>query len=109
MGTCGSTSNKDVKEPKKSKDKKDQDSKEDKKTKNVTLKKELPNKYLVISGPSGVGKGTIIKEIFAAYTDHTKFSVSYTTRGPRPGEENGKDYNFISDEEFVAEIEKGNF
>lgn len=54
---------------------------------------------LVISGPSGVGKGTVVKELLK---DKEEFalSVSATTRSPRPGEENGTDYFFLSKEEF---------
>ncbi len=61
---------------------------------------------LVVSGPSGVGKGTIIKELF----EHNKnlyFSVSATTRKPRPGEQNGVDYIFKSQEEFENDIANG--
>jgi len=104
MGICGSTTNKEANDPSKNKD-----SKKDKDSKKLQIKAENPNKFFLISGPSGVGKGTLLKELFANYPNQTKFSVSYTTRGPRPGEENGKDYNFITEEEFVAEIEKGNF
>ena len=61
---------------------------------------------LVVSGPSGVGKGTIIKKLF----EHNKnlyFSVSATTREPRPGEENGVHYLFKSREEFENDIANG--
>lgn len=64
-------------------------------------------RFIVVSGPSGVGKGTIcnllIKELNAQY------SVSYTTRNPREGEVDGVNYNFISMEEFKEGIEKGDF
>ena len=46
---------------------------------------------LVISGPSGAGKGTLYNRVLAADPTFT-FSVSYTTRGPRPGDVDGKDY-----------------
>ena len=55
---------------------------------------------LVISGASGTGKGTVIKELMA-HDDSLVFSVSATTRSPRPGEENGREYYFISEEEFA--------
>lgn len=55
---------------------------------------------IVICGPSGVGKGTVIKYILNKNTDF-KLSVSYTTRKQRNGEINGKDYYFVSDEEFA--------
>ena len=54
---------------------------------------------LVISGPSGVGKGTIISKLFDM-DDNLYFSVSATTRNPRPGEVNGVHYTFKSKEEF---------
>ena len=54
---------------------------------------------LVISGPSGTGKGTIIKELMAA-DKQLVFSVSATTRAPRPGEENGVHYHFMTIEKY---------
>lgn len=73
------------------------------------LKKDCKNKYLLICGPSGVGKGTLLKEVFAKYPKLTGFSVSYTNRPPREGEKHGVDYNFVTEEQFVKEIEEGNF
>lgn len=58
-------------------------------------------KIYVISGPSGVGKGTIVKALTAAYDD-IKVSVSATTRSPREGEVNGESYYFLTKEEFAA-------
>jgi len=75
----------------------------------LKLNPNSPNKYILVCGPSGVGKGTLIKELFLKYPHLTSFSVSYTTRKPRPGEQNGKDYNFVSEEEFLSEIKEGNF
>ena len=63
---------------------------------------------LVISGPSGAGKGTLYGRVLAADPDMT-FSVSYTTRAPRPGEVDGKDYHFVSEEEFVTMLERDGF
>ncbi len=63
---------------------------------------------VVISGFSGVGKGTIIKKLMEKYPDYT-FSVSATTRDPRPGEVNGREYFFISHEEFDRWVEEGRF
>ena len=63
---------------------------------------------LVISGPSGAGKGTLYGKVLAADPDMT-FSVSYTTRAPRPGEVDGKDYRFVSDGEFRAMLEQDGF
>ncbi|RMZ84220.1 hypothetical protein DV738_g646, partial [Chaetothyriales sp. CBS 135597] len=55
---------------------------------------------VVFSGPSGTGKSTLIKRLFAAHPDLFGFSVSHTTRSPRPGEENGTHYHFTTVEEF---------
>ena len=60
---------------------------------------------LVISAPSGGGKGTILKELFAQ-DENLRLSVSATTRGPRPGEEHGKQYYFLSREEFEGLIQE---
>jgi guanylate kinase len=54
---------------------------------------------VVVSGFSGTGKGTLMKELVRRYDDYA-LSVSVTTRDPRPGEENGREYFFIKDEEF---------
>ncbi len=61
---------------------------------------------LVISAPSGGGKGTILKELFAQ-DENLRLSVSATTRSPRPGEEHGKQYYFLSREEFEGLIQEG--
>ncbi|MGM0419409.1 MAG: guanylate kinase [Bacillota bacterium] len=53
----------------------------------------------VLSGPSGVGKGTVLDKIFDKYQD-IEYSVSMTTREPRPGEVDGEDYYFVSNKEF---------
>eukprot|EP00798_Chlamydomonas_sp_ICE-L_P016500 gene16500-22726_t len=60
---------------------------------------------LVICGPSGVGKGTLINKLIQEYSTRFAFSVSHTTRGPRPGEENGTHYHFADREEMQAEID----
>ena len=65
-------------------------------------------KLYVISGPSGVGKNTVIGE-FLARNKNVKLSISCTTRLPRKGEVDGVNYFFISEQEFESEIEKGNF
>lgn len=63
---------------------------------------------LVISGPSGAGKGTLYGRLLK--DDGTmNFSVSYTTRGPRPGEVDGKDYHFVSEETFARLLEEDGF
>ncbi|MCD6463156.1 MAG: guanylate kinase [Thermotogae bacterium] len=62
----------------------------------------------VISGPSGVGKSTIIKEVLKRFDDVT-FSISYTTRPRRPDEENGVDYFFVNERTFKRLIKRGEF
>lgn len=59
---------------------------------------------IVLSGPSGVGKGTVRKAIFEQGDNDFVYSVSMTTRQPRDGEVNGEDYYFVTKEEFEAEI-----
>lgn len=63
---------------------------------------------LVISGPSGAGKGTLYSKLLKADTTMT-FSVSYTTRGARPGEVDGKDYYFVDKAEFEDMLAKDGF
>jgi len=63
----------------------------------------LPHKLykpLVMVGPSGAGKGTLINELRKVHKDSFGFSVSYTTRKPRQGEKDGVDYFFVTKEEF---------
>ena len=62
----------------------------------------------VISAPSGAGKTTLLKKIMATVPG-LGFSVSHTTRPPRPGEQNGVDYHFVSREEFLAMRENNAF
>jgi len=62
---------------------------------------------LVICGPSGAGKGTLIKKVFDAFDGKFGFSVSHTTRGPREGEEDGVHYHFVEKEALEAKIEAG--
>jgi len=69
---------------------------------------EKQGKLFVIAGSSGVGKGTLIK-CFLEKNPSVKYSVSYTTRKPRPGEVNGINYYFTTKEEFEASVEKGEF
>ena len=63
---------------------------------------------MVMSAPSGAGKTTIGREMLQMFPD-LRFSVSCTTRPPRPGEVDGKDYVFISREEFQKRIAEGDF
>ncbi|CDO92091.1 unnamed protein product [Kluyveromyces dobzhanskii CBS 2104] len=64
---------------------------------------------IVISGPSGTGKSTLLKKLFAEFPTTFGFSVSSTTRKPRDGEVNGKDYNFVAVEEFKSMINEKKF
>jgi guanylate kinase len=63
---------------------------------------------LVVTGPSGVGKGTLIRALQERFPD-LRLSVSATTRPPRPGEVEGRDYHFLSPEEFDRRLEQGEF
>jgi len=65
-------------------------------------------KVFVITGPSGVGKGTLIKELLKRVPD-LELSVSATTRAPREGEVNGRDYHFLTPEEFEQRVEEKDF
>lgn len=67
-----------------------------------------PGKLIVYSGCSGVGKGTIMEHILKAFPE-LEFSVSATTRAPRPGETHGVEYFFVTHEEFDAMIEEDGF
>ena len=62
----------------------------------------------IISGPSGGGKTTLVKKVLER-SENLMFSVSYTTRKPRKGEVDGKDYRFVSEEEFRRMIGEGKF
>lgn len=64
---------------------------------------------IVISGPSGAGKSTILNRLFAAYPTKFGFSISHTTRSPRAGEQDGREYNFITKEKFVELIGENAF
>ncbi|KAJ1876789.1 guanylate kinase, partial [Coemansia sp. S17] len=70
----------------------------------------LPSKKpIVVFGPSGTGKSTLLKRLFAEYPTEFGFSVSNTTRKPRAGETNGVDYHFLTREDFIAAIELKKF
>jgi len=64
--------------------------------------------FLIVSAPSGTGKTSICREVMKMYPG-IRFSTSYTSRSPRPGEVNGKDYFFVSRDEFQAMIGRGEF
>jgi len=63
---------------------------------------------LVITGPSGVGKGTLISELLERVPE-LELSVSATTRHPRPGEVEGRDYHFLDPAEFERRVDTGDF
>ena len=67
-----------------------------------------PKKIIVITAPSGAGKSTIVKKLIQQRLD-LEFSISCTTRSPREGEVNGKDYYFITVPEFQQRIQRGDF
>jgi len=69
---------------------------------------ENNGKMFVLSSPSGAGKTTLTKKIAQENKDFT-ISISHTTRKPRPNEINGKDYYFVSKEDFDGLVRKGNF
>ncbi len=62
----------------------------------------------VVSGASGTGKTTLCREMVKVFPD-LKFSISHTTRPRRPGDEEGRDYFFVSPEEFQRMIDRGDF
>ena len=61
----------------------------------------------VITGPRRVGKSTLIKKLMAEFPDDFGFSVSHTTRDPRPGEQDGVDYHFVTREKMQSDIDAG--
>ncbi|KAF6734839.1 Guanylate kinase [Oryzias melastigma] len=64
---------------------------------------------VVLSGPSGAGKSTLLKKLMKDHEGVFGFSVSHTTRNPRPGEEDGKDYHFTTREAMQEGIDNGEF
>ncbi|KAL5965629.1 Guanylate kinase [Taenia solium] len=64
---------------------------------------------VVLSGPSGAGKSTLLKMLMESFPQSFAFSVSHTSRKPRPGEVHGREYNFVSEEEMLKDIADGKF
>ena len=73
------------------------------------IKQKEKGLLIVVSGPSGAGKDTIINEVIKRKNINAWISISMTSRLPRGNEENGKDYFFVTKEEFEDNIKKGNF
>lgn len=69
----------------------------------------MQGKIIILSAPSGSGKSTVIKRIIDDEALRLGFSVSATSRAPRAGERHGREYYFISDEEFLRRIDAGDF
>jgi guanylate kinase len=64
---------------------------------------------VIVSSPSGAGKTTLTRRLLKEFEGQLEFSVSYTTRPMRPGEVNGRDYWFVTVEEFERMVERGEF
>ena len=73
------------------------------------LAKETANRPIVVCGPSGVGKGTLLDKLLKEHPDEFGFSVSHTTRAPRVGEVNGVHYHFCGKDEMEQMIRDGAF
>merc|ERR1711977_108386 len=64
---------------------------------------------IIVAGPSGVGKSTLLRRLLQEHPDRFGFSVSHTTRDPRPGEENGVHYHFVTESTFEELIKENQF
>jgi guanylate kinase len=73
------------------------------------VNESIPGKLVIISGPSGAGKSTIVSRLLVECALPLELSVSATTRPPRPGEVDGKDYHFLSRDQFLARRENQEF
>lgn len=62
----------------------------------------------IVTAPSGAGKTSLVKALLE-HDKQVKLSVSYTTRPPRPGETDGKDYHFVTEQKFLEMLERGDF
>lgn len=68
-----------------------------------------PGQLVIISGPSGVGKSTIVRELVQRFPSRLRLSISATTRSPRPDEIDGREYYFLTNEEFSRRRDAGEF
>ncbi len=68
-----------------------------------------PGNIVVISGPSGAGKGTLIQQLCTTYFPHAKLAISATTRSPRVGEINHTSYHFLNESSFQRSIQNNDF
>jgi guanylate kinase len=64
---------------------------------------------VIVSSPSGAGKSTLTKRLLAEFGPQLEFSVSYTTRAPRTGEVDGREYHFVTTDEFEAMVQRHEF
>ena len=71
--------------------------------------KKEAGRLVIISGPSGVGKSTVVSQLIEKCSLPLAFSVSATTRPKRPGEVHGQEYLFLSDEEFKQHVDQNDF
>ena len=74
----------------------------------VAALRDAPGRLVVLSGPSGVGKDTVLRELFRL-DPNLRYSVSYTTRPPRPGERDGVSYSFVDAATFEDMVRRGAF
>jgi guanylate kinase len=74
----------------------------------TTIESAFSGKLIVLTGPSGVGKGTLMRSLLQRHPE-LYYSVSATTRAPRPGEVDGKNYYFISRSKFEQLVAQGEF
>lgn len=74
----------------------------------MTEAKQYSGRLFLVTAPSGAGKSSLVNALLKMEPD-IKLSISHTTRAPRPGEENGREYHFVTVEEFEAMKDRGDF